>query len=423
MRDRSAARHRAIGSAVLDLFLPLSRREARVHALIFAVVGWMGVGIFLLAGPGDRSVFGPMKWGDFVHFYTIGRIALDRDVPVLYDADLQHAKQVALVPASAPDLYVAPYPPQMAMLLAPFSRLPYHWAAMAWAVTTLAVYAWAVWMAWRPGRAVLQASDDAGAKEVTWLVGLSAVAFPPLWHLVANGQSTAVPILAFVLSWLALERDRPFLAGVALGLLVLKPQFGIVIAALAILTGNWRLIIGGLVCLAAQLGLVALWLGPSVIGTYVRWIVWYLPNVQDVIYPRPHLLHSLQAMTRVLPGSLSLFTWAVLSALVIWRTWRLWRVSSSWRVKMGALVLASVLVNPHVYAYDLSVLVLPGVWLGAWLIACEGQSRWFWRAVYGLAITCLFPTAAFFPVQLSVILMAYLFWQITCRQLNADCVA
>src|SRR5687768_10581733 len=116
-------------STVLDLFLPASRREARVHALIFAAVGWMGVGIFLLAGPGDRSVFGPMKWGDFVHFYTIGRIALDRDVTVLYDADLQHARQVGLVPASAPDLYVAPYPPQTAMLLAPFSRLPYHWAA------------------------------------------------------------------------------------------------------------------------------------------------------------------------------------------------------------------------------------------------------------------------------------------------------
>jgi hypothetical protein len=397
-------------SAVLDLFPVFSRREARAHALIFAAVGWIGVGVFLLAGQGDRSIFGPMKWGDFVHFYTIGRIALDRDVPVLYDADLQHARQVALVPASDRDLYVAPYPPQTAMLLAPFSRLTYHWAAVAWALTTLAVYGWAVWLAWRPGRAALHD---------TWLVGLGALAFPPLWHLVANGQSTAVPILAFVLSWLALERDRPFLAGVALGLLVLKPQFGIVIAALAILTGNWRLIIGGLVCLAAQLGLVALWLGPAVIWTYVSWVVWYLPGVQEVIYPRPYLLHSLQAMTRVLPGSLSLFTWAFLSALVIWWTWRLWRVSSSWRVKMGALVLASVLVNPHVYAYDLSVLVLPGLWLGGWFVAREAQSWWFWRTAYALIVACLFPTAAFLPVQLSVILMAYLFWQITRRALAA----
>jgi hypothetical protein len=287
------------------------------------------------------------------------------------------------------------------MLLAPFSRLPYHWAALAWALTTVAVYAWAVWVAWR-----------AGAAGDTWLAGLGAFAFPPLWHLVANGQTTAIPILAFVLAWLALERNRPFLAGVALGLLVLKPQFGIVIAAVALLTGNWRLIAGGLASLAVQVGLVALWFGPAAFGTYVTWIVRYLPEAEAVIYPRPYLLLSLQAMTRLLPGGLGTFVWAALSLVVIWWTWRLWRVSSSWRAKMGALVLASVLVNPHVYVYDLSVLALPIVWLGGWFAALEVQSRWFWRGVYAFAVACLIPTAALLPIQLSVIVLAYLFWQV-----------
>src|SRR6187402_2014953 len=102
-------------SAVVDLLVPASRREARVHASIVATVGWLGVLVFLLAGPGDRSIFGPMKWGDFVHFYTIGRIALERDVSVIYDARRQHDRQAALVPESASDFYVAPYPPQTAM--------------------------------------------------------------------------------------------------------------------------------------------------------------------------------------------------------------------------------------------------------------------------------------------------------------------
>ena len=381
----------------------VSLREARVHAAIFAIVGWAGVALSVLAGSGDRSIFGPMKWGDFVHFYTIGRIALERDVSVLYDAGRQHDRQAALVPESAPDYYVAPYPPQTAMLLAPLSGLPYHLAAVVWALMTMAVYAWAAWLAWRPGRDALHD---------TWLVGIGAAAFPPFWHLVANGQTTAIPILAFVLAWTALERNRPLLAGVALGLLVLKPQFGIVIAAVAVLTGNWRLIAGGLVCLAVQLGLVAIWFGPAAIATYVTWIVHYLPEVQGVIYPRPYLLHSLQAMTRLLPGSLGTFAWAALSAVVIWWTWRLWRVSLSWRVKMSALVLASVLVNPHVYVYDLSVLVLPIIWLGGWFIAHESDSRWLWRGVYALAVACLIPTAALLPFQLSVIAMAYLFWQV-----------
>jgi hypothetical protein len=393
-------------SNILDTLLPISLREARVHAGIFAAVGWLGVTIFLVAGSGDRSVFGPMKWGDFIHFYTIGQIARERDVSLLYDTDRQHARQVELVPASAPDLYIPPYPPQTALLFAPFSLLTYHWAAMVWALTTMAVYLWAVWMAWRPGAAVLHDR---------WLIGIASLAVPPLWHLVANGQTTTIPIMAFLLSWMALERDRPFLAGVALGLLALKPQFGIVIAALAILTWNWRLVLGGVVSLFVQLALVAMWLGPAVIGTYLSWITWHLPSVQTMIYPRPHLLHSLQGMTRILPGSLGTFAWAALSALVIWWTWRLWRTSSSWRAKMGTLVLASVLVNPHVYAYDLCVLVLPVLWIGGWLEARAAQSRWFWAAVYALAVASLVPTAALVPIQLSVILMTYLLWQVTRR--------
>lgn len=119
-------------------------------------------------------------------------------------------------------------------------------------------------------------------------------------------------------------------------------------------------------------------------------------------------------MTRVLPGHMGTLVWAVLSALVIGWTWRVWRVSSSWRVKMGVLVLASVLVNPHVYVYDVSVLVLPGLWLGGWLGVRETPS-WFWRAVYALDVLCLFPTAALLPVQMSVLVMGYLFWQITQR--------
>jgi hypothetical protein len=205
-----------------------------------------------------------------------------------------------------------------------------------------------------------------------------------------------------------------------LGLLALKPQFGIAIAALAILTWNWRLIGGGLVCLAAQLVLVVMWLGPGVIGTYGSWIIWHLPDVQALMYPRPYLLHSLQGMTRVLPGSLSTVAWAVLSAVVIWWTWRVWRGSSSWRLKMGMLVLASVLVNPHVYVYDLCLLVLPVIWIGGWLGARESEPWWFWGAVYAFAVACLVPTAAFLPVQLSVILMVYVFWQVARRAVFAS---
>ena len=52
-----------------------------------------------------------------------------------------HDAQVALVPESAPDLYPTVYPPQAALLFAPFSGWPYRPALLIWNVLTIAMYA------------------------------------------------------------------------------------------------------------------------------------------------------------------------------------------------------------------------------------------------------------------------------------------
>jgi hypothetical protein len=70
-------------------------------------------------------------------------------------------------------------------------------------------------------------------------------------------------------------------------------------------------------------------------------------------------------------------------------------------------------VNPHLIVYDATVLVLPLLWFGAWVergrlsLASE-----FWLTVYALFIFLLLPTARFFYVQVSVLLMAWMFWRI-----------
>ncbi len=68
--------------------LHIGYREAKGHAIIFACVGWLSVLSFGLLGTGDRSIFGPLKWSDFVHFYTLGQIARTGPPSLLYDADV-----------------------------------------------------------------------------------------------------------------------------------------------------------------------------------------------------------------------------------------------------------------------------------------------------------------------------------------------
>ena len=84
---------------------------------------------------------------------------------------------------------------------------------------------------------------------------------------------------------------------------------------------------------------------------------------------------------------------------------------------MSLLVTASVLVSPHLFLYDAAVLILPGLWLGAWIqretarAGVAGQR--FWRALPFLCMTLLVPTALFIKIQVSVLLLLWQHFEVT----------
>ncbi len=73
------------------------------------------------------------------------------------------------------------------------------------------------------------------------------------------------------------------------------------------------------------------------------------------------------------------------------------------------LVLASVLVSPHVVVYDLAVLTPAMLWLGGWMQETGLETGWFWQRLYWLAAATLVPTAAFLWIQASVVILIELF--------------
>ena len=66
-----------------------------------------------------------------------------------------------------------------------------------------------------------------------------------------------VPVAAYALAWLALTRGRMFLAGLALGLLSVKPQFGLMLAFVTLACGEWWLMAGAITSVALQAAGVA----------------------------------------------------------------------------------------------------------------------------------------------------------------------
>lgn len=384
-------------------FWRFSYREARAIALIVAVVLWAIAAVFVFATPGYRSIAGPLKGGDFVFFYTLGAAARTGDATLLYDTDRLHALQTTLLPESEPETYLPVYPPQIHLVYLPLTFLPYGAAAVLWTVIIVAVYAWVVRVTWRASRDALP--DGA-------FVVIASAAFPPFWSLVLHGHNTIVPLLAFFFAWQALEHSRRLLAGVILGLLFLKPPFGVALAAVVLFNREWSILAGLTMSAALQLAIVVSVFDTAVLLNYVQ-LMREVAAVEYLIEPKPFELHSIRAVTRLVSNWLGTLLWIAASVFVLQRTLVVWRSVAPVAVRMGMLVVASVLVSPHLFLYDATVLVLPLLWIGAWVqhdpVARARLTDRFWPMVFGLYAAFLLPFARLILVQVSVLLLLWLF--------------
>ena len=71
------------------------------------------------------------------------------------------------------------------------------------------------------------------------IVIIAALAYPPLFHFFVRGQISALVLACFSAALLAFRSDRNWLAGIALGLLVFKPQFLIAVPLVLLLSRSW----------------------------------------------------------------------------------------------------------------------------------------------------------------------------------------
>jgi hypothetical protein len=121
-----------------------------------------------------------------------------------------------------------------------------------------------------------------------------------------------------------------------------------------------------------------------------------------------NLQHGLAALARSLPGDLRWPAWIALSLPVFYVAWRTWRGDSPAPIKMAVVVLASVLVCPHVLLYDCTLLVLPVLWAAQFL-----SREQLAGPVYLLVITFTIPFAFLVGVQLSAVAMLWCLHAVT----------
>jgi arabinofuranan 3-O-arabinosyltransferase len=186
-----------------------------------------------------------------------------------------------------------------------------------------------------------------------------ALGFPAaIWNVTAgqNGFLTATLIGGGLAS---MER-RPALAGVFLGLLTYKPQFGLLFPLVLIADRRWLTIA---VAAAVALALAAAsWI---VFGS-ASWLAFFhwLPISGEIILGQGRAdfdrLQSLYGLVRAHGGNETL-AWSVqtagslaVAAGVVW----LWRSRAAFELKAAALAAATLVATPYVYMYDVVILAV-----------------------------------------------------------------
>lgn len=209
-----------------------SRRHFRLTVLPLAALVTLAVVLFVgaLIAPDDSGQLG----GDFPAFYAAGSIVADDGYDNLYDPDAQKAAQEGLLENEDGVLFFA-YPPFVATGYSWLAPLGYRGAYLAQMVLMAAAAVGSVLLL-RPLSSVVRRYPAA--------VLAAAVLFQPLLASLIGGQNTALTMFLLAGAARAEVSGYPILAGVAVGLLAYKPQYGVPLALMVGLSGRWRVVIG-----------------------------------------------------------------------------------------------------------------------------------------------------------------------------------
>jgi hypothetical protein len=357
--------------------------------------------------PGLRDRNGLIKGTDFLHFYTLGLLARAHRGIDLYNMPEQTRLLAEHVPAAAGTVYLPLYGPQVSIFFAPFAAFSYSAALIAWLLCSATLYAACVYAVWKTCPNLLPYG-----MAVFWI----AAANPAFFNLIAWGQTSGLALMCFTAAYLFLRQERLFAAGLALGCLMFKPQLGLVVAIVFCLAGVWRLVAGAFVTSAAQLVLAWMYYGTAVMRDYA-FHIFHVGGVLHLLEPRIEQTHCLRTFWQmIIPSPAVAGTlYALCTVVVIWLAFRTWRSTLPLSLRYSAILVATVLVSPHLTVYDLVILAPATLLISDWVLSLcwTPPSEQFVVLLY---LVYLLPLLGILTkwthVQLSVIAMSILLWLI-----------
>jgi hypothetical protein len=274
---------------------------------------------------------------DFDAFLIAGRLVWRGEVEQAYHFTTLLLAQRTL---GAPDTFLPwTYPPVFNLVVAPFALLPRGLAYLLFTGGTLAAYLM-----------VLRrlAPQHLGA--------LLALVFPALIVTIACGQNGFLSGSLIGLACLYLARHDPR-AGLPLGLMAIKPHLAVGFALQAAMTRDWRTALIAAGVAGASAALATLVLGPSVWRAFLGGVAEAGAFLEQGLYPLFRMI-SAYAVVRTLGASaaVAMAVQACVAFLALGLVALAIRRRMPTRQVIGLTAVASLLVSPYAYDYDLPIL-------------------------------------------------------------------
>ena len=280
---------------------------------------------------------------DFINVWAAGRLVLDGLPAQAYDWDIQKQVEVAKLGQDFVGYFAWHYPPPFLFVASLLAQLPYQVAYIGWVVVSFLFFLVAM-------RAIV-------GRAFGYLLAL-AIPMAFINALVGqNGFLTA----ALIGGTLYLIPIRPVLAGICLGLLTYKPQYGLLFPIMLIAAGHWRVFVSAGV--TAVVLATASWLAFG-IESWLAFFHW-MPKFSQTFLTEGKApwwkLQSIFSLVRYFGGSEPLgwaFQW-VLTASVAVVLALMWRSRVPYTLKAAALAAGALLTTPYLFMYDMMVLAIP----------------------------------------------------------------
>ncbi len=319
----------------------VARDRVRVYSLMCLAITFLCILALIITADGKLAYDGKPLGTDFSNVYAAGQMVNDGRVAEVWNWELHFAEQSKVFGPQLQAFFGWHYPPFFLLIASALAVFPYLAALGLWNAAGFVVY--------------LASLRKIAGNIPGWIY--PAIGFPAIFVNVTHGHNGFLTAALFGMAFLVIDK-RPVIAGVLIGLLAYKPQFGVLIPLALLLGGYYRTFVSASVTVLGMSGFVTVLYGfeiwPAFFEsmTLTRDIIleqgetgWF--KIQS-IFSAVMLWTDWLALAYAMQIALSLAVLAVV-CFAFWYT-------HSIEERAAVLILGSLLVTPYSLDYDLVAL-------------------------------------------------------------------